>query len=75
MLLASNALYGRMMNNAKPAQIDERTIRVAAAEDLALMLLVGEDEAAVRKLTMLPEFDRSAFHDRLTSIGLGVAAE
>jgi len=74
-LLASNALYGRMMNNATPAQIDERAIRVAAAEDLALMLLVGEDEAAVRKLRMLPEFDRSAFNDRLTSIGLGVAAE
>lgn len=74
-LLASNALYGRMMNNAKPAQIDERAIRVASAEDLALMLVVGEDEAAVRRLTMLPEFDRAAFHDRLTSIGLGVVAE
>jgi hypothetical protein len=74
-LLASNALYGRMMNNTKPAQLDERSIRVPAAEDLALMLFVGEDEATVRKLTMLPDFDRSAFHDRLTSIGLGVAAE
>jgi hypothetical protein len=74
-LLASNALYGRMMNHAKPAQIDERAIRVPAAEDLALMLFVGEDEGTVRKLTMLPDFDRSAFHDRLTSIGLGVVAE
>ena len=74
-LLASNALYGRMMANAQEAQIGERAIRVAAAEDLALMLLVAEDEANVRKLTMLPGFDRNAFHDRLTSIGLGVGAE
>ena|SRR5215208_4826 len=74
-LLASNALYGRMMNNARPAQIGEREIRVAAAEDLALMLLVAEDETAMRKLMMLPEFERDAFNERLNSIGLGAAAE
>src|SRR6185436_2387876 len=43
-LLASNALYGRMMNGARPAQLGERAIRVAAPEDLALMLLVAEDQ-------------------------------
>ena len=74
-LLASNALYGRMMNNARPAQLGEREIRVAAAEDLALMLLVAEDETAMRKLMMLPEFERDAFNERLNSIGLGAAAE
>jgi hypothetical protein len=74
-LLASNALYGRMMNNARPAQIGEREIRVAAAEDLALMLLVAEDETSMRKLMMLPEFERDAFNERLNSIGLGAAAE
>src|SRR5204862_8060441 len=74
-LLASNALYGRMMNNAKRAQSEERTIRVDAAEDLALMLLVGEAEADVRELTMLQEIERSASHYRLKSSGLGAAAE
>lgn len=70
-LVASNALYGRMMASARAAQIGERAIRVPAAEDLALMLLVAEDEASVRRLMALPEFDRDAFNERLTSIGLG----
>jgi hypothetical protein len=51
-------------------QFEEREIRVAAAEDLALLLLVGEDDVSVRKLAALPDFDRGAFNDRLVSIGL-----
>jgi len=74
-LLASNALYGRMMNNARAVPFGERTIRVASPEDLALMLLVAEDEAAVRTLMTLPGFDRQAFDERLSSIGLGALSE
>ncbi|HUP61244.1 MAG TPA: hypothetical protein VNA69_12570 [Thermoanaerobaculia bacterium] len=74
-LLASNALYGRMVAAGVPAEIGERTIRVPRAEDLALMLLVAEDEASVERLTALPEFDRGAYRERLLSIGLGVHAE
>ncbi|MFP5247087.1 MAG: hypothetical protein ACLGH0_10375, partial [Thermoanaerobaculia bacterium] len=70
-LLASNALYGRMIAAGVEASVDERALRVPRAEDLALMLLMAEDEAAVRHLTSLPEFDLQAFRDRLTSIGLG----
>jgi hypothetical protein len=70
-LLASNALYGRMMSVAQAATFEERTIRVPRAEDLALMLLMAEDEEAVRHLTALPEFDLAAFRQRLASIGLG----
>jgi hypothetical protein len=70
-LLASNALYGRMVAAAEPATIDERAVRIPRAEDLALMLLMAEDEDAVRHLTSLPEFDLVAFRERLTSIGLG----
>lgn len=70
-LLASNALYGRMVAAAEPATIDERPVRIPRAEDLALMLLMAEDEDAVRHLTSLPEFDLAAFRERLTSIGLG----
>ena len=70
-LLASNALYGRMVPAGNPAWIDDREIRVPRAEDLALLLLFAEDEATVRSLAVLPEFDRAAFQERLVSIGLG----
>ncbi|HEY0372388.1 MAG TPA: hypothetical protein VGD79_10325 [Thermoanaerobaculia bacterium] len=70
-LLASNALYGRMVTAAMPAMIDDREIRVPRAEDLALLLLFAEDEATVKSLAVLPEFDRTAFQERLVSIGFG----
>lgn len=69
-LLASNALYGRMVAAGQPATIDDRALRVPRAEDLALLLLFAEDEATVRSLAVLPEFDRSAFQEKLTSIGI-----
>ena len=74
-LLASNALYGRMVSAGQSAQFEERAIRVPRAEDLALLLLVADDEAAVQRLMALPDFDRTAFNGRLTSIGLGAIAE
>jgi hypothetical protein len=70
-LLASNALYGRMVAAAQPSVIDDRAVKIPRAEDLALMLLMAEDQDAVRHLTSLPEFDLAAFRERLTSIGLG----
>src|SRR5687767_822359 len=69
-LLASNALYGRMVSAGAEAQLEERSIRVALAEDLALMLLMAEDEAAVRKLMTTSDFNRRAFNERLASIGM-----
>lgn len=69
-LLASNALYGRMVAAAVPAALDERPLRIPRAEDLALLLLMAEDEDAVSRLTALPEFDLAAFRERLASIGL-----
>lgn len=70
-LLATNALYGRMAAAGVPAQIDDRPVRVPRAEDLTLMLLMSDDEESVRRLTELPEFDRHGFQERLASIGLG----
>lgn len=70
-LLATNALYGRMVPAGTPATIGDREIRVPRAEDLALLLLFAEDETTVRSLAVLPEFDRAAFQQRLVSIGLG----
>jgi hypothetical protein len=68
-LLASNALYGRMVSAGLGTTIDERAVRVPRAEDLALMLLFAEDEVTVKRLAVLPEFDRDAFQERLVSIG------
>ncbi|HVE73147.1 MAG TPA: hypothetical protein VNI54_17400 [Thermoanaerobaculia bacterium] len=70
-LLATNALYGRMVAAGQTAAIDERDVKVPRAEDLALLLLFAEDEVTVRRLATLPEFDRAAFQERLVSIGLG----
>src|SRR5688500_15835295 len=60
-LLATNALYGRMVPAGVTATIDDRELRVPRAEDLALLLLFAEDEATVKSLAVLPEFDRAAF--------------
>lgn len=70
-LLATNALYGRMVPAGVPATIGEREVRIPRPEDLALLLLFAEDEVTVRRLATLPDFDRAAFQERLVSIGLG----
>lgn len=70
-LLATNALYGRMVSSATEASLEDRTIRIPRAEDLALLLLMADDQAALNHLTTLPEFDLQAFRARLASIGLG----
>jgi hypothetical protein len=69
-LLASNALYARMINSGQSALLEERELRVPRAEDLALLLLMAEDQEALTHLTTLPEFDLAAFRERLSSIGL-----
>ena len=72
-LVASNALYGRMVPKAIVAETDAREVKVAAAEDLALLLAVADDPASKHDREMiirLPEFDRGAYNRRLSSIGL-----
>ena len=72
-LVASNALYGRMVPAGVAATSGTREIRVAAAEDLALLLAVADDAASQHDREMLirlPEFDRPAYNRRLVSIGL-----
>jgi hypothetical protein len=68
-LVASNALYGRMVASG----VDAGTFRVVRAEDLALLMALGDDEEsrrAVEMLTGLPEFDRVAYNRRVVSIGV-----
>jgi hypothetical protein len=81
-LVASNALYARMFGAAHAGRIlspsgeaedglrTRPTLRVPAAEDLALMLTMSEDEDAVRQLAAKPEFDRTLYNQKLISIGL-----
>ncbi|MGZ8831352.1 MAG: hypothetical protein ACXW2Q_13365, partial [Thermoanaerobaculia bacterium] len=75
-LVGSNALYGRMVKAGVAAILSDRddtTFRVAAAEDLALLLALGEDDDSRRgaeMLVRLPGFDRPAYNGRLVSIGL-----
>lgn len=70
-LLATNALYGRMFANAVETTVGERTIKVPGAEDVALLLAVTGDEESVHMLTSLPMFNRHRYNQRLVSIGLG----
>jgi len=72
-LLASNALYGRMVAAGVPASCElpaASSLRVPRAEDFALLLMMSEDDDAVRRMRVLPGFDNAAFDERLVSIGL-----
>jgi hypothetical protein len=69
-LVASNALYGRMVANAAPATLGDLALKVPAAEDMAILLALGGDEDGVQALTRGAQFDRHAYNDKLVSIGL-----
>lgn len=74
-LMASNALYAKMLPLAVPATVGDREVRVVSAEDLALMLTVAEDTASrlLRERlihTCGEEFDRRGFNEKLEAIGL-----
>lgn len=70
-LAASNALYGSMFASAREASVDDVTIKVPSAEDLALLLALNEDEVGVRALTASADFNRDAYERKMAAIGLG----
>ena len=70
-LVASNALYGRMVAAAVTANVNGRDVRVATAEDLAVLSIVAEDDVTVDALRATAGFDRAALNRKLISIGLG----
>ena len=70
-LVASNALYGRMVAAGVSAQLGDSSLRVPLGEDYALLLAMTGDEVALHALTSTPEFDRQAYNVKLRSIGLG----
>ena len=65
-LVASNALYAKMITSARVVN----DLRVASREDLALLLTLSEDAAAVRQLMSAADFDRARYNETLISIGL-----
>lgn len=74
-LVASNALYAMMVNAAVDGRCGELPLRVASAEDLALMWIVGEeDESEFLVRRLIDEagalFDRERLNEKLVSIGL-----
>src|SRR5947207_8363796 len=70
-LVATNALYGSMFASARQASVDGVAIKVPAAEDVALLLALAEDEVGVRALASAAGFDRRAYEQKMTAIGLG----
>src|ERR1043165_9310468 len=66
-LVASNALYGRMVAEGVVAG---SSIRVPRIEDFALLLQMSNDVTSLMSLIESPEFDRAAYNEKLTSIGL-----
>ncbi len=71
-LVASNALYGRMVADGAEAQGPgpEASLKVPRLEDFALLLQMSNDVTSLMKLIETPEFDRGAYNRKLTSIGL-----
>lgn len=70
-LLATNALYARMVTGGREVQLGDANVRVAAPEDLALLMTMADDELSVRRLAKLEGFNLPAYNQRLVSIGLG----
>lgn len=69
-LVASNALYGRMVSEAVEAAFEDVTVRVPRSEDYAILLQMGSELAALEQLAASPEFDRASYNRKLESIGL-----
>jgi hypothetical protein len=69
-LVASNALYARMIRDAWEERFGGKDWRVPAREDLAILLALGDQDDALRNVIALPEFDRELYNEKVTSIGL-----
>ena len=84
-LVASNALYGRMVaegvvpgsrfpvpggDSGNRELATGNSIKVPRIEDFALLLQMSNDVTSLMTLIDSPEFDRAAYNRKLTSIGL-----
>jgi len=69
-LIASNALYGRMVADAESVEFEEIALRVPRAEDFALLLQMNNDVEALMSVIESPRFDRAGYNRKLQAIGL-----
>ncbi|HXI13688.1 MAG TPA: hypothetical protein VNM92_13745 [Thermoanaerobaculia bacterium] len=74
-LIASNALYGRMVAAAVPARLGSLDVKIAAAEDLALLLTFSDATDSLLSRNELvrssaAEFDIARFNRKLVSLGV-----
>lgn len=75
-LIATTAIYTKMIRDAVEARMGDETIRVIRAEDLLLLQVVDDREVARDRSDRLVErmgreFDSAEFNRRLVAIGLG----
>ena len=69
-LVASNALYGRMVAEGVQAQFEGATLKVPRLEDFALLLQMNNDVESLMRVIESPGFDRPSYNTKLTAIGL-----
>lgn len=69
-LVASNALYGRMVAEGVAAEFEDLTLRVPRREDFALLLQMSNDVEALMRTIESPEFDVESYNRKLSAIGL-----
>jgi len=69
-LVASNALYGRMVADGVTSTFEESNLKVPRREDFALLLQLSNDVETLMSIIESPEFDRAGYNAKLTAIGL-----
>src|ERR1051326_497665 len=69
-LVASNALYGRMVAEGVQAQLGDVTLKVPRIEDFALLLQMNSDVESLMSVIECPQFDRASYNAKLLAIGL-----
>lgn len=72
-LMATNALYSRMLKRAAEAELGDDLIPVASAEDLGLMLAMQDARETLDSLVVAAgnRFDVGRFNETLVSLGIG----
>ena len=69
-LVASNALYGRMVAEGVQAQFGDLTLKVPRMEDFALLLQMNNDVESLMSVIESADFDRASYNAKLWAIGL-----
>ena len=69
-LLASNALYGRMVAEGVSVEFEDLSLKVPRLEDFALLLQMNNDVESLMSVIESPQFDRMGYNRKLEAIGL-----